>query len=157
VIVLALVAIASAALGSSLPSAALGARCDRAAARHAVFAFTKAFREGRIAEVDRLWAREPAFEWYSTSAPGERFRAESKRRETLRGYFSERIAHRERLRITKYRSAPDTRRNLWHFHGRLLRSADDLKTRGFSFKGAATCRTGVPRLIVWSMGSEGGA
>lgn len=71
--------------------------------------------------------REPAFEWYSTTAPGARLRAASHRRATLRAYFRGRIRQHERLRLTRLKASYELRRDLGNFYGTLVRSADDLE------------------------------
>ena len=57
----------------------------------------------------------------------------------------------ERIRLVTLAARYDPARNLVHFHGTLVRSADDLRPTRLEFKGAADCNGALPRLIVWSM------
>lgn len=147
-VLLAVCAAASCA-SDGVPAAAAPGRCPDAAARTAVTRFAADLSAGRLAAADRRWAREPAFEWYSTPAPGERIGAGALDRSTLRAYFRARIAARERLRVSSLRTHGDRRRGLRHFEGTVSRRAADVRARRYAFKGAVDCAT--RRLIVWSM------
>jgi hypothetical protein len=134
------------------PSSAGAKRfCHQSMVESTVGSFIRSFNAGDAAAAVRRWAPEPAFEWYSTDRPGERFNADARDRATLAAYFEARIARHERLRRTVFRVALDPRRRLGHFHGVLRRSADDLRARIYSYKGAVDCSSGRPLLIVWSM------
>jgi hypothetical protein len=139
----------------ALPTAAAAAttrsNCT-STTRQVVKRFTRAIRDGSADRADKTYAREPAFEWYSTTAPGTRLNADARDRTTLREYFRDRIARHERLRLTRLTAFYERRRNITHFHGTLARSADNLPVTTHHFKGAATCR-GRTRIIVWSMSS----
>jgi len=107
-----------------------------------------------VDRADKTFAREPAFEWYSTTAPGSRLNAAAYDRTTLRAYFRGRIARHERLRLTRLTARYERRRNITNFQGTIARTADDLRTTAYRFKGAAACSTQT-RVIVWSMASGG--
>jgi hypothetical protein len=125
------------------------ARCSDAAARRLVERFAADFSAGRLRATDALWARGPAFAWYSTSAPGARVGARATDRSTLRAYFRSRIAAGEKLRVVSMQTTADPRRGLRHFHGTVSRRARGMRATRYAFKGAADCRT--RRLGVWSM------
>jgi hypothetical protein len=141
------------AAASSTVSAATHTNCA-ATTRRIVRRFTHAVTDGNADRANKTFASEPAFEWYSTTAPGARLNAVARDRTTLLGYFRDRIARHERLRLTRLTARYERRRNITNFHGTLARSADDLATATHRFKGAATCR-GRTRMIVWSMASGG--
>ena len=102
--------------------------------------------------IDRMWAPEPYFQWFSTRAPGARLGARAYDRATLSAYFRARTHAHEHLVLTQLGAGYDPTRNIVNFAGYLLRSADDVhSTTPHSFKGAADCRSGSPSLIVWSM------
>jgi hypothetical protein len=102
--------------------------------------------------IDRLWTREPYFQWFSTRAPGARLGPPAYDRATLASYFRSRVRVHENLRLTELGAGYDPERNIVNFNGKLVRSADDLQpTSPQDFKGAAACVSGRPILIVWSM------
>jgi hypothetical protein len=140
-------------IAGSSPTSSPDARpgCS-AATRRVVRRFTQAVTNGDADRADKAFAREPPFEWYSTTAPGERLNAAAHDRTTLRAYFSSRIERHEQLRLTRLTARYERRRNITNFHGTLSRSADDLKTATHRFKGAASCGRQT-RIIVWSMAS----
>jgi hypothetical protein len=114
------------------------------------YGFVDAFNRGDLRRLNRLFALEPGFEWYSTQAPGERFDNAAKNRSTLIPYFRERHAMGERLKVRSLR-----------IKGRgvqygLIRSADDLEPTRYDGKAAARCYVKQPKpdtaIVVWSMG-----
>jgi hypothetical protein len=126
--------------------------CDADTTKALVRKFVRNYNEGRVAAMDRLWAREPRFEWFSTGPPGARFGPRAYNRASLVAYFRGRVRAQERIRLTELHAGYDPARNLVHFKGKLVRSARDLRLRPpHDFKGAADCETGRPVLIVWSM------
>ena len=52
--------------------------------------FSGAFNGGDAAELERIFAQEPEFEWYSTNAPGERLDPVARDRASLVPYFRDR-------------------------------------------------------------------
>jgi hypothetical protein len=78
-----------------------------AATRRVVRRFTQAVTNGDVDRADKSFAREPAFEWYSTTAPGLRLNADARDRTTLRAYFRGRIARHEQPSLsTSARRSP---------------------------------------------------
>jgi hypothetical protein len=127
--------------------------CSTDAGKALVHAFVRNYSAGRVAVINRMWAPEPRFRWFSTGKPGARFRAAAYVRSTLASYFRSRVRVHERLRVTELRAGKDPARGVVDFSGKLVRSADDIRPRRppQDFKGAADCVSGRPTLIVWSM------
>ena len=132
---------------------AFGGGCTADATKALVRSFARSYSAGRVAAIDRMFAPEPRFQWFSSGPPGARFLAPAYDRSTLRRYFRARVHKHERIRITELRAGYDPRRRVVDFSGKLVRSADDLRPRRSpqAFKGAADCVSGRPTLIVWSM------
>jgi hypothetical protein len=145
----------------SLCGAALGAShgeplaqpvgCTTDATKARVRAFAINYTSGRVATVERMWAPEPRFQWFSTGSPGARLGARAYDRSTLAAYFRARVRVHERIRVLRVGAGYDEARNLVHFNGKLVRSADDLRPKILDFKGAMDCEGTRPTLIVWSM------
>ena len=136
--------------------------CSRETVADLVRTFVRAYNRGNSARLDRLWAQEPDFEWYSVS-PDERERDAAYDRETLIPYFERRHELNDRMRL---RSLQVGRPNdLGHFGVayRIRRSSDQAHGRG-RYHGKASAKevttpgaVGEPDttrcvLIVWSMG-----
>jgi hypothetical protein len=94
-----------------------------------------------VAAAERAFAPEPAFQWFSARG---RTGPEAYDRSTLRAYLGRLDA---RLAITRFGAGYDPRRDLVDFGGMIRIGAAAAKP----FKGAASCATGAPLLIVWSM------
>jgi hypothetical protein len=142
---------AAASLGTGSGRAA-PAGCTAGTTKALVRSFVASYNAGRVAAIDRLWAPEPYFQWYSTIGPGTRLGSRAYDRATLAAYFRARVRVHEKIVLTELGAGYDARRNLVNFAGKLVRSADDLQATGpKSFKGAAACRSTGPALIVWSM------
>jgi hypothetical protein len=141
----------SAAAASPMPFGATIV-CTATATKTLVRTFVRDYDAGRVAAVGPLWAPEPAFQWFSTRAPGARLGASAYDRATLLAYFRARARVHENLRLTELRAGYDPTRNIVNFAGKLVRSADDLALGPpQDFKGASDCRDGRSQLIVWSM------
>jgi hypothetical protein len=133
-------------------ASARSSRCTAGTTKALVRAFVADYDAGHVAAIDRMWAREPSFQWYSTIAPGSRLGSKAYDRTTLAAYFRARVRAHERITVTELRAGFDPTRNLVNFGGKLVRHADDGGSSGpKDFKGAATCRVTGPSLIVWSM------
>lgn len=130
------------------------APCARAQTRAAFDSFLAAFDRGDQAKLDSLFAAEPDFQWFSSSAPGPRVRQDAFDRQTLLAYFRARYRHGDRLRLVDF-----------HFTGRSPHWSGfsfDLRRRSRDFrggrwfrttgKGAAVCDGGRARFIVLSIG-----
>jgi hypothetical protein len=121
--------------------------CAAAATKTLVQNFVRNYDSGRVATIDRLWAPEPRFQWFSTGKPGARIGSRAYDRAALAAYFRARVRVHERLRLPKLGAGYDPGRKIVNFAGKLVRSADDIRP----VKGAADCVSGRPSLIVWSM------
>ena len=141
------------ALVSAVLLATSGTGCTEEATRALVQSFARNYSVGHVAVINRMWAPEPRFQWFSTGKPGARLGAPAYVRSTLPRYFRSRVRVHERLRLTELRAGYDPRREIVNFSGKLVRSADDIRRRRppQDFKGAADCVSGRPTLIVWSM------
>lgn len=141
--------------GDSTQSLALGA-CTPTAARRAFAEFVTAYNRGDLRKLDSLFARQPAFDWYSSNAPGPRLNRAAARRDTLIAYFRNRHLEQDRLRpveIDVITAAP-------HLTGLSIlelrrRAADYGGGRWFSVAGKAglTCHDGRARFLVVSLGT----
>jgi hypothetical protein len=156
VILFGLSASASRAFGST-PSVISGGSlehemtCTAVMAKALVQKFVRDYDSGQVAVIDRLWAREPYFHWFSTRAPGARLGAAAYNRSTLASYFRARVRAHEHLRVIKLGAGYDANRSIVNFAGKLVRRADHLRAGGpEDFKGAVRCGN-RPLLIVWSM------
>ena len=127
--------------------------CTGDATRVLIHSFVRNYSAGRVAVINRMWAPEPRFYWFSSGKPGARFGPAAYDRSTLARYFRSRVRVHERLRLTELRARYDPQRQIVNFSGKLVRRADDIRTRRppHDFKGAADCVAGRPTLIVWSM------
>jgi hypothetical protein len=151
VLALTLLAMVGAGARGGSPIGASGAQCSASATKTLVREFVRGYNRGRVRLINRLWAPEPRFEWFSTGPPGARIGDRAYDRTTLAAYFRSRVRAHERLRLVKLGAGYDSKRRIVNFGGKLVRSAGDIARRGpQDFKGAAAC---VPRrpLIVWSM------
>jgi hypothetical protein len=149
---LALVGGIAAAGGAAGAASAPSSGCTAAATKTLVHSFVAGYKAGHVAAIDRMWAPEPYFQWYSTIAPGGRLGSKAYDRTTLAAYFRTRVRVHEKIVLTQLHAGYDAKRNLVNFAGKLVRSADDLTATGpKDFKGAAACRATGPTLIVWSM------
>jgi hypothetical protein len=128
--------------------------CDRPDTKEVLGSFVGAFDSGSFAKLDALFAPEPAFQWYSSPAPGRRLGAAAKRRDTLIPYFRRRHAKGDRFRLLAFdwngRSAH------WSNFAFDLRRSEPGGGGWFSTngKGAAICDSGAPNLIVLTLGGR---
>jgi hypothetical protein len=110
-----------------------------------VRSLTLAFNAGNAAAVDRLVAREPAFQWFAmggTSPAANRYGKEAEDRSTLLAYV--RLRHRHHERWTNVL----TQGNL---QIALTRQADDYHRSRNHGKGEVVCHGSVAKLIVWAL------
>jgi hypothetical protein len=120
--------------------------------------FVNAFNSGAARALDRVFAQEPDFRWYSTDAPGQRFLPVAADRAGLMRYFARRHVRAERLTLTSLlvggnTIASGTLKSYGNFQYTLVREADDLAPTEYGGKGALHCYASRPDvLIVWSMG-----
>jgi hypothetical protein len=146
-------ATASVSVSSSSTTRPTKILCNKRELRSLVASFTDAFNAGELERLDRLFAREPGFEWYSTDAPGARFDTDARERATLVSYFARRVAKREQLSLRSFRFVGNSN-GYGHFHYALVRRADDLAPTGYVGKGAAICTAEGDVIAVWSMGQD---
>jgi hypothetical protein len=141
------------ALVSAVLLATSGTGCTAEATQVLVHSFARNYSAGHVALINRMWAPEPRFQWFSTGKPGERVWRAAHVRSNLARYFRARAKVHERLRITELHAGYDPARDIVNFSGKLVRSADDIRLRRppHDFKGAADCVAGRPTLFVWSM------
>jgi len=126
--------------------------CGAATTKVLIHEFIRDYAAGRVAIIDRFWAPAPRFQWFSTGPPGARLGKKAYQRATLAGYFRSRVRVHERIRLTLLGAGYDPKRDIVNFGGKLVRSADDIRSRTpHDFKGAADCVSGRPVFIVWSM------
>jgi hypothetical protein len=139
----------AAAVSTATPTLCTTAEVDGAVKR-----FLAAFNAGDSKALAAVWAAEPDFQWYSTTAPGARLRAKASDRASLIPYFRVRHAQAERLKLTAFRVNGNTggKKPYGNFEFRLVRSARGLPSTDFHGKGALHCYAGRPDvLIAWSM------
>ncbi len=146
---------AAACLGSAtvVPEAA-PTLCTPGEVESAVNRFVAAFNRGDSKALAAVWAPEPDFQWYSTTAPGARLNAKASDRASLLPYFRGRHAQAERLQVTAFRVNGNTTggKPYGNFEFRLVRSARGLAATDFHGKGSVRCYAGRPDvLIAWSM------
>lgn len=114
-----------------------GVRCDVAALRPTLRAFVRAYNRGDLQALDRLFAREPRFVWFSSDGPARRDRA------NLIRTFERRHDRGDRLRSLTFRfNGYDAGRDLGHFEFVAERRADDLADGSWfesGGKGALDC------------------
>ncbi len=126
--------------------------CTADATQALIRRFVQGYNTGQVAAIDRLFAPEPRFVWFSTVAPGARLGPRAHNRAILATYFRSRVRVHERIRLLELHAGYDPKRNLVNFGGKLVRTADDGRPMPpHDFKGAADCVSGHPSLIVWSM------
>ncbi len=119
--------------------------------------FLAAFNSGDLRKLDSLFARQPAFAWYSSNAPGSRLNRAAERRGNLVAYFRSRHLEQDRLRSVEI----DVNTAAPHRTGLSLklrrRAADYGGGRWFlvAGKAALACHDGRARFLVVSLGAPG--
>jgi hypothetical protein len=149
-IALALALVPAAALSASPPPDAED--CAAGEARTVVVRFVAAFNARNAPALDRIFAPEASFNWFSTGAPGRRLGAAAKDRSTLIPYFRARHRAGERLRLVRFRGGGNAN-GYSHFQFFLERRARTLAPTVYEGKGAAICAAGGDTISVWSVGS----
>jgi len=89
--------------------------CTAHTTKTLVHAFVHNYSAGRVAVINRMWAPEPRFQWFSTGKPGARLGARAYVRSTLVRYFRSRVRVHEHLRLTALRAAFDPARGIVDF------------------------------------------
>lgn len=147
--VLALALVPAAALGGSPPADAED--CVAGESRRVVARFVAAFNARNLPVLDRVFAPEASFNWFSTDAPGVRLRAAAYDRSTLIAYFKARHRQGEKLRLVRFQGNGNSN-GYAHFQFRLERRARTLAPTVYQGKGAAICAASGDTISVWSMG-----
>jgi hypothetical protein len=150
------IAVASLAVVAAMTAATArpsGQSCDSTLTRTTWVRFIDAYNRGDYHTLDALFARKPAFLWYSSNVPGLRNLTAATNRLSLIPYFRTRRARHDQMRLLSF---------AYHGNGnftyRLRRSASDYRGgRWFRLigKGAVTCVGGDAQLIVVSIGGPG--
>jgi hypothetical protein len=132
----------------------LAAACRASDVRSAVNAFVRAFNRGDGETLQRLFAKEPGFKWYSSALPGKRIGAAAQRRATLSEYFRSRHRRADTLALRSF-SFHGNSAGVGHFAATMRRSARDFlngTTIRVPAKGAAACAGGRASFVVMSLG-----
>src|SRR6266852_4245514 len=117
--------LAACAIVASGAAAAAQIGC-RAKTKQTMMSFVTAFNRGDHARLDRLFAGEPGFQWYSSPLPGVRVLPDAEDRGSLLGYFARRHRVGDRLRHVSLR-VNNIQLGLANFEFVLRRSARDCR------------------------------
>ncbi len=141
-------------------------QCTRKGVARLVTAFVTAYNRGNIERLERIWAQEPHFEWYSVER--ERQRRDPYARGTLGAYFSARHELGDRLHLRHLNVQSQRQRGTLGFAFRLTRHSDEKRARG-GYHGKGSAVGADPLLLpqlpdpdgpsacvlhVWSMGRD---
>jgi hypothetical protein len=122
-------------------------------AHRLVVRYIEAYNKGDVRRLDRIFAPEPAFQWYSAPGPDQRFSPAAEDRAGLIPYFAARHRTGDRLRLKRFkyngrRATDDT----GHFEMTLRRrTAKGARWRDSASKGAIVCAR--KQIIVTSLGT----
>src|SRR5439155_24944528 len=83
----ALVALGTSVAGAVGSSTLVGSGCTADATKTLVRKFVRDYSNGRVKTINRLWAPEPRFQWFSTGRPGARLGSSAYNRATLAAHF----------------------------------------------------------------------
>lgn len=128
--------------------------CTPSEVRTTVRRILAAFNRGDLDALDRSFARDPGFRWYSTAEPGRRQPMVIRARGSLVPYLARRHARGERLHLENIRVNGNTEANppYGNFTFHLTRRSENLEQTRYQGKGAAYCfRTAPDVVLVWSM------
>lgn len=119
-------------------------RCDVAALRATLGAFVSAYNKGELRTLDRLFAREPRFVWFSSGGPARSNRG------ALLDHLQRRHERGDRLRALTYRfNGYERERDLGHFEFEAQRRAVDLAAgRWFDVVGKGALDCAAPPITV---------
>jgi hypothetical protein len=129
--------------------------CTAKQTRSALTSFMTAFDASNYRRLDTLFAGPSWFRWYSSSAPGERFDPEARKRDTLVSYFRTRHAKRDRFQLVSFAFTGNSL-GFGNFIWKMKRSAGDFRDGAWftvEAKGAALCEGASTRFIVMSVGA----
>jgi hypothetical protein len=128
--------------------------CTRPEGRTVVPRILAAFNRGDLDTLNRAFARDPGFRWYSTAEPGKRRPTVIRARGSLLPYLARRHARGERLHLENIRVNGNTRTDppYGNFAFNLTRRDAKLDPIRYRGKGAASCFATAPDVVVvWSM------
>jgi hypothetical protein len=128
--------------------------CTPSEVRATVRRILAAFNRGDLDALDRSFARDPGFRWYSTAEPGRRRPMVIRARGSLVPDLARRHARGERLHLENIRVNGNTEANppYGNFTFHLTRRSENLEQTRYQGKGAAYCfRTAPDVVLVWSM------
>lgn len=129
-----------------------GVRCDVAALRATFGGFVGAYNGGELRALERLFAREPGFVWFSSGGPAR------SNRDALLDDLQRRHKRGDRLRVMTYRfNGYDRDRDRGHFEFEALRRADDLADGGWlevAGKGALDCAAAPVTIALLFIGTR---
>jgi hypothetical protein len=125
-------------------------RCPATTQVQLVRSLVAAFNAGNARAVNRLVAREPAFQWFSAIGPDERIGKAAEDRSTLPAYIRRRHRHHDHLTLVRFGSKDE--QGGIDLTLLLRRRADDYRPRNLiRAKQDSICTGGRASLIVWSM------
>lgn len=129
-----------------------GARCDVAALRATFGAFVRAYNRGELHTLDRLFAGEPRFVWFSSGGPARSNRG------ALLDHLQRRHERSDQLRALTYRfNGYERERAIGHFEFEAQRRADDLADGGLLEvigKGALDCAAPPVTIALLFIGAQ---
>lgn len=129
--------------------------CTANETRATLVSFVRAFNAGDYRRLNTLFAGPSWFRWYSSSTPGTRFNPQAQQRSTLIGYFTDRHAQRDQMKLASFRFTGNSN-GFGNFTWKMHRSAADFRAGAWfvtEAKGAALCQGSKAQLIVMSIGS----
>jgi hypothetical protein len=139
------------------PALAPNTSSERACGRTAQSLTTRwidAFNNGDAHRLDDVFAPASIFEWYSSSPPAARLRADAKDRTTLLAYLTARHQAGERLRVRRWQFNSVTRRRFGNFEFTLRRRLPMYRGGGwFTVEGKGALRCDHRKIIVISLGA----
>ena len=145
---LGLLAVAVGAVGQARQGPA--ARCPATTQVQLVRSFVTAFNAGNSRAVSRLFAPEPAFQWFSAIGPDQRIGKPAEDRSTIGAYIRRRHRHHDHLTLVRFGSKNE--QGGIDLTLLLRRRADDYRPRNLiPAKQDSICASGRASLIVWSM------
>jgi hypothetical protein len=145
---------ASAGLSASVPRGVVTA-CTANQTRAALVSFVRAFNAGDYRRLNKLFAGPSWFRWYSSSTPGTRLDPLAEQRSTLIGYFTDRHAQHDRMKVGSFRFTGNSN-GFGNFTWKMSRSAADFRSGAWfvaEAKGATLCQGSSAQFVVMSIGA----
>lgn len=142
-------------IGATERMGALITPCESQPIGAALADFVRAFDAGNYRRLNALFAGPSWFRWYSSSAPGQRLRANAQNRATLIRYFRARHRKVDRFQLVSFQFNGNSN-GYGNFIWKMRRSASDFRSGAWfkiEAKGAALCRGKSVSFIVMSLGA----